>query len=117
MTTLVRKAMASAALATSLIGVCAAPAQAAPATVSADGYWSYSCEAGRACISAPGSPRLWWNFDGCGFHPTYGIADLGQAHGNRFRITYQDGRWDEVAPSTTRFLDLSNPISSAYVYC
>jgi hypothetical protein len=60
---------------------------------------------------------MWWNFDGCGLHVISAVADLGQAHGNRFRVTYQDNRWDEVAPRTTRFLDYSNPITSAFVYC
>lgn len=60
---------------------------------------------------------MWWNFDGCGPHAINAIADLGQAHGNRFRVTYQDKRWDEVAQRTTRFLDLSNPIISVDVYC
>ena len=101
----------------SMVGLSTAPAQAAPAALSGDGYWSYSCEAGRACISSPGSPRMWWNFDGCGPHRIDAIADVGQAHGNRFRITYQDYRWDEVAQFTSRFLDYSNPIISADVYC
>jgi hypothetical protein len=109
--------MAASTLAASLIGVCAAPAQAAPATVSAGGYWSYSCEAGRACISAPASPRLWWNFDGCGLHPLNAAADWAQAHGNSFRVTYQDNRWDDVAQWSSRFLDYSNAIISVYVYC
>jgi hypothetical protein len=74
------------------------PAQAEPATVSAGGYWAHTCDAGRACISSPATPRKWWNFDGCGLHVINAAADVGWAHGNRFRVTYQDGRWDEVAP-------------------
>jgi hypothetical protein len=57
------------------------------------------------------------NMDGCGSHQVYMSADRGIAHGNAFRVTYQDNRWDEVAQWSTRILDVTNPTISAYVYC
>ncbi|MFC0543054.1 hypothetical protein [Kutzneria chonburiensis] len=105
--------IAGAAAAAVLIGVCAVPAQAAPPT----GFWSSTCQDGRACISDATTDPSWWNANGCGFQPLAIWAWRGQAHGNRFRVTYQDGRWDEVQPWTTRSLDGTNPTRSVFVYC
>lgn len=110
-----RTTIAGAAAAALMIGVGAVPADAAPPT----GFWSSTCQDGRACIADSPSDHdaSWWNADGCGFQPLSIWAWRGRAHGNKFRVTYRDDRWDEVQPWTTRALDGTNPTKSIYVYC
>lgn len=104
-----------------MIGVFATPALAEPAAKRAEatGFWAYSCQSGRACIQSNLDPVYpsWWNFDGCGHHGYTAVATWGQAHGNRFRVTYQDGRWDDVAAWSGRALDRRNDPRSVWVYC
>ena len=117
MTSLLRKALACVTTAASLTGLCATSAQAAPATV-LGGFWAYDCPYGRACVETLTTDALdTWVFDGCGYHDIYANVTWGIAHGNKFRITYEDGRWDEVAAWTDRPLDKTNPTDYAYVYC
>lgn len=98
-------------------GVTAAPAST-PKTPEAGGFWAYSCQAGRACIVGYTSdPLKVWNIDGCGYHSISMSADEGIAHGNAFRVTYADGRWDEVVQWSSRTLDAANAAVSVNVYC
>lgn len=113
MTTRARKYLAGAAIAASLIGLSVTPAQAAP---SASGFWSNKCEFGHACLEFRDIPS-WWNIVGCGHHDIFMIPVYGKAHGNTFRVTYQNDRWDEVARWTERPLDSRNQLVSAYVFC
>ncbi|HEX8870103.1 MAG TPA: hypothetical protein VF821_30860 [Lentzea sp.] len=112
------KALTGVAAAAALMCANVSAAQAVPAPLSAGGFWAYSCQAGRACIegSTP-PPYMWWNFDGCYFHELYMLPAKGQAHGNAFRVTYQNNKWDDVEPWTTRWLDAHNETKYAYVYC
>lgn len=86
----------------------------------ADGYWADGCDPGRACVWT--NHGDWgrgnaWNFIGCGMHGLSYWFNAGQAHGNKFRVTYQDGRWDETPAWTSRALDDTNLAKSAWVYC
>ena len=116
-----QKALACAATAVSLIGVCTSSAQAVqqPDATQGDGFWAWTCQDGRACVEGINMGGLppWWNFDGCGFHAFYIPPFRGWAHGNAFRVTYQDNRWDDVEPWTTRYLDSHNDAKYVYVYC
>ncbi|MEU0881241.1 hypothetical protein ABZ345_21745 [Lentzea sp. NPDC005914] len=113
-----RKALACAAAGLSLAGVFTASAQAAPEVKVGVGHWSRNCDYGHACIypDQP-SPGLWWVFDACGFHDFGLLPWSGKAHGNPFRVTYQDGRWDDVEAWTSRRLDARNQAKYVYVYC
>ena len=118
MTNRLRKALAGATMAAALTGLCAIPAQAAPQTPESGGFWAYSCQAGRACIVGfTTDPLKVWNIDGCGYHSINIAPDEGIAHGNAFRVTYADGRWDEVAQWSSRTLDATNAAVSVNVYC
>ncbi len=104
-------------MAASLIGALATPSQAAPAAKTTKaGFWSNSCEYGRACIRGSGS-QLWWNLDGCGYHDIYILPAWGKAHGNSFRVVYRNGLWDEVAAWTDRPLDHTTETIGAWVPC
>ena len=107
-----RKALACASATVFLAGVGATPSQAAT------GHWSNTCDYGHACI-APDLPPPggWWVFDGCGFHEFYALPWSGKAHGNAFRVTYQNGHWDDVEAWTSRRLDARNETKYVYVYC
>jgi hypothetical protein len=113
-----RKALACATTALSLVGVCAAPSQAAPEMKVGAGHWSNSCDYGHACIEPTvHEPATYWVFDGCGFHDFYILPAYGKAHGNAFRVTYQNNRWDDVEAWTSRPLDRYNETKYVYVYC
>lgn len=117
MTNLLLRTVAYATMAASLIGVLATPAQAAPPPKATEaGFWSYSCESGRACIRGSGS-HLWWNLDGCGYHDVFILPAWGQAHGNSFRVFYRNDLWDDVAAWTDRPLDHTNETVGVLVFC
>ena len=113
-----QKVLACATTVVSVFGVCAAPSQAAPEIKVGAGHWSNTCDYGHACIypNLP-PPGAWWVFDGCGFHDFYTLPWAGQAHGNAFRVTYQNGHWDDVEAWTSRRLDARNETKYVYVYC
>ncbi|WP_045310811.1 hypothetical protein [Lentzea aerocolonigenes] len=118
MSTSLGKVLTGAAAAAALLCANASAVQAAPAPLSSDGFWAGTCQAGRACIEASTPPPYkWWNFDGCYFHTFYLLPSKGTAHGNAFRVTYQDDKWDDVEPWTTRWLDARNETKYVYVYC
>jgi hypothetical protein len=87
----------------------------------AGGYWSNSCDSGRACIklsdgrSGPGGQI--WNFDGCGYHTINDFYDYGYAHGNAFDVHYADRTWDRVQPWSSRGLDGGNRVTGVTVIC
>ena len=117
-----RKALVCAMVAAPLIAVCATPSSAATSAEQvemAGGSWQTICLSGRACVrsNVPVGRPSWWNFDGCGPHAFYPKALAGQAHGNRFRVTYQDDRWDDVQPWSSRPLDGNNNPKSVFVFC
>ncbi|MFI6165279.1 hypothetical protein ACIBCN_00695 [Nocardia sp. NPDC051052] len=107
------KALVCATMAGSAIGLFAAPSQAAPEA--GGGYWSDHCDWGRACIQHIGG--AWYNLDGCGFHGINDLYTRAQAHGNGFRVYYQDGRTDDAAAWTTRGLDPNNRVVNVEVWC
>lgn len=113
-----RKTLACAAMTASVVGLGAIPAQAEssqePVGVT---RWRNLCEHGSACIRLANNINRWWNFDGCGPHGVHDYYGRAQAHGNAFRVFYQDGRWDHVPPWTSRALDPHNLIVRAEVYC
>lgn len=112
-----RRSLTCAAMAATMTALFVSPAQA----VTEDGgFWASSCLDGRACIEANGpvnQPPQWWNFDGCYFHAFYLLPYYGRAHGNAFRVTYGDGRWDDVEAWSGRRLDGTNETKYVYVYC
>lgn len=117
-----RKALVCAMMAAPLIGVGATPALAESAAEQPElqaGSWETICLSGRACIrsNVPAGQPAWYNFNGCGSHTFTPRAFWGQAHGNRFRVTYKDNRWDEVAAGSNRALDGNNWPKSVFVYC
>jgi hypothetical protein len=113
-----RKALACATTAASLVGLCAAPSQAAPEMKVGAGHWSNRCDAGHACVEISGHrPATYWVFDGCYFHTIYTLALSGVAHGNAFRVTYQNDHWDDVEAWTNRPLDNHTETKYVYVYC
>jgi len=112
MITRLHKILAGTVTGVALVGVCASPAQAAD-----NSYWASNCAAGRACVQVNNSQGSWWNLDGCGFHNLFLAPWAATAHGNSFRVTYQDGRWDDVNPWSTRRLDVNNRTVSVFVNC
>lgn len=114
-------------MATFMIGVGAAPAQATPTataqaepsakTAAAGGYWADTCDYGRACIQLADPPQKFWNMVGCGHHPIRDLYDWAVAHGNAFRVTYVDDRWDLVGRWSARSLDGNNLVRSVWVFC
>jgi len=113
-----RKALACATAALSLAGMSPAPSQAAPDLQLKTGHWSNSCDAGHACIEPTTHwPATYYVFDGCYFHTIYILPAYGKAHGNAFRVTYQNDRWDDVEAWTSRPLDRLTETKYVYVYC
>jgi hypothetical protein len=117
MTNRLLRTLASAAMAASLIGALATPAQAAPPPKATEaGFWSNVCEYGHACIRGVGS-QSWWNLDGCGWHDVYILPVWGKAHGNSFSVFYRNNLWDDVLAWTDRPLDYTTETTGAWVPC
>ncbi len=112
-----RKGLVCAVMAVPMIGLCATPSLAEEPE--ATGYWATFCESGRACVKSnvPPGAKPWFNFNGCGRHAFFAKAVWGKAHGNKFRVTYKDNRWDEVNPGSDRPLDGNNNPKYVDVYC
>ncbi|MCI3246512.1 MULTISPECIES: hypothetical protein [Streptomyces] len=92
-----------------------------PATADDGGYWSFTCEYGRACLFLSGGRTTpngsVWNVNGCGSHQINDYFDFASAHGNHFIVTYLDNRWDRVDAWTDRLLDPSNLATNVWVFC
>ncbi|MFD7531722.1 hypothetical protein ACFV8E_29635 [Streptomyces sp. NPDC059849] len=92
-----------------------------PAAADGGGYWSTSCNAGRACLklsggrSGVGGP--YWNVVGCGYHTLKDHFEWATAYGNGFDVIYADQRWDRVQPYTPRGLDPNNLVTGVDVLC
>ncbi|GHE35232.1 MULTISPECIES: hypothetical protein [Streptomyces] len=78
-------------------------------------YWNYKCDYGRACIYSISGQV--WNADQCGVNPVNGVYNYAKAHGNSFRVWYQDWTWDVVTAWSERTLDGGNVVTEVQVYC
>jgi hypothetical protein len=115
------KAALSVMMAASLIGLFAAPSQAAStahAPTAFPMYFSYGCDYGHACLRlrAPVADKF-WNVEYCGDNGIYDYYNYAIAYGNPFTVYYQNGTWDYVAPWTQRTLDGTNLATKVHVYC
>ncbi|MFE6664265.1 hypothetical protein ACFVFH_12000 [Streptomyces sp. NPDC057697] len=90
-----------------------------PASAAGGGYWSTSCDFGRACIklSDRSSGKVIWNVDGCGYHTINDFYDYGYAQGNPFVVHYADRSWDRVDAWSSRPLDGNNRVTGLTVNC
>jgi hypothetical protein len=118
------KALTCATMAASTIGLFAVPSQAAStvkapmASPARPMYFSYGCDAGRACLRLRVTvPNSWWNVEHCGDNPIYDYYSYAIANGNGFTVYYQNGKWDYTAPWTQRTLDNTNLATMVHVYC
>ncbi|MGI5340929.1 hypothetical protein ACQEVS_27760 [Streptomyces sp. CA-181903] len=110
-----RKTVASAAAALTLAatGVLAGTGSAA-----ADGVYD-TCTSGRACIwFAQGvyAGKV-WVFEGCGYHTLNDKFKWAEAHGNPFKIFYNNGSTDTVNRWQARSLDGVNVANHVEIYC
>ncbi|MCF0087102.1 MULTISPECIES: hypothetical protein [Streptomyces] len=78
-------------------------------------YLSYKCDDGRACVYD--TLGQVWNMEHCGNNPIYGRFNYAKAHGNTFRVWYQNNTWDFVSAWTERSLDGGNMVTQVDVYC
>ncbi|MFH8984763.1 hypothetical protein [Streptomyces varsoviensis] len=84
----------------------------------ADGMYD-TCLPGRACITfAQGvyAGKV-WVFEGCGYHPVNDKFKWAEAHGNPFKIFYNNGSWDQVDRWQARSLDGINVANHVEIYC
>ncbi|MFF9345589.1 hypothetical protein [Streptomyces sp. NPDC014734] len=106
-------ASAAAALTFTATGVLASAGPAA-----ADGVYD-TCLAGRACIwFAQGvyTGKV-WVFEGCGYHTLNDKFKWAEAHGNPFKIFYNNGSTDTVNRWQARSLDGVNVANHVEIYC
>jgi hypothetical protein len=110
------KALTGVTMVASMIGLFAAPSQAAPAAFPR--YFSYGCDYGHACLRLRVTvANSFWNVEQCGDSRIYDYYSYAIAYGNGFTVYYQDGRWDYVAPWSQRSLDGTNLATMVRVYC
>jgi hypothetical protein len=111
-------------MAASMIGLFAAPSQAAStvkaptASAVSPMYWNYGCDSGHACLRLRVTvANSWWNVEHCGDNPIHDYYNYAIANGNGFTVYYQNGKWDYTAPWTQRGLDNTNLATMVRVYC
>ncbi|MER7349210.1 hypothetical protein ABT390_27805 [Streptomyces aurantiacus] len=108
----------AAALGAAAVATASAPAAA---DVSAK-FWDTKCNFGRACVYKLHGPegRNWWNIEHCGYTPLNDYFTHAKAHGNSFRVYYNDNpnQWDYVAAGTDRPIGQGGDRASGVtVYC
>jgi len=91
-----------------------------PGTASAavqPAYWKAQCDAGKACLMNAQNPPVFWNVDHCGDNLLHSRFQWAQAHGNTFRVYYENGLWDRIDPWTQRPLDPGPWVVRVNVVC